>query len=95
MSELRFFDPAEYKITVKGAITEDMKSILNSVDVVEFHKRDQVLSSVVFSVKDQAGLSGVLNALYSNHYVILKVESLEPKVFGNGNEIAQGNRVVG
>jgi hypothetical protein len=79
MNKLTLYSPAAYKITVKGApLGYDNHPFLADNAVIEVvGEGDDLHSSISLTVKDQAELTGVLNALYTMHCVILVVENLE------------------
>ena len=83
MSKLKFCDAANYKIIVKGEVRGNIIPLLPLTTVIGVDADgDGVQSSISLKVKDQAQLTGILNALYDHHYVILKVENFEPESLG-------------
>ena len=80
MSKLRFYGPAEYRMTVEGVLTDEMQAMLEPARFTVLSEGGASQSSIVLTVKDQAQLAGILNSLYANHYMILNVENIESKI---------------
>ena len=84
MSTIEFSRLAAYTITVKGIITDDVFPMIDSSRIRIDHDRGLTQSNLSLNVKDQAELSSILNTLYSNRYVILKVEGMGSEGFLEG-----------
>ena len=75
MNHLNFEGPANYRIVVRGFLDERLSDRLAGMRITSQRRGDtKPLTSLVGGLRDQAQLSGVLNALYEMHLPILSVE---------------------
>lgn len=77
----RFSTPAFYSISVSGVIKTGIKDHIMTYfkGEPEFHEYENS-SYVSGQLKDQAALSGLLNALYNQRYIILTVQRIENEI---------------
>jgi len=74
---LRFENPATYRIRVTGHIDDSLSGQLGGMVITRAFTGDgRPMTILVGHVSDQAALSGVLNELYELHLPLLTVESL-------------------
>lgn len=76
---IAFDGPATYQITVKGPLGDHLTSMLDNARIGVRVLEDAIFSRITLEVKDQAQLAGILYQLYTNHNVILKIESSDPR----------------
>ncbi len=68
----------EYRIRVLGFLEESWSERLGGLHITTSSLKDQgPVTELVGPIRDQAELSGVLNALYELHLTLLSVEMLE------------------
>jgi hypothetical protein len=74
-----FDKPGNYRIRVQGVIDKSWSERLGGLGITTGGFRDQKspVTELVGQVRDQAELSGVLNALYELHMTLLSVEYLD------------------
>jgi hypothetical protein len=74
-----FDKPGNYRIRVQGVIDKSWSERMGGLDITTGGFRDQKkpVTELVGQVRDQAELSGVLNALYELHMTLLSVEYLD------------------
>ena len=76
----KFTRPAIYKITVDGVLNENMPDIISDLQIsVDRSEPDEPVSILVGWMEDQTALSGVLNTIYENHYIIISVKMLKER----------------
>ena len=76
-SNFQFSKPAIYKIMVKGELNEDFSMRLGGMQITIERKSGRYPVSVLIGkLSDQAALSGILNALYEMHLMVLSVQAL-------------------
>ena len=76
----KFTRPAIYKITVDGVLNENMPGIISDLQIsVDRSEPDEPVSILVGWMEDQTALSGVLNTIYENHYIIISVKMLKER----------------
>lgn len=74
-TQIKFNEPAHYKITVQGKLTDDIINILGNMRLVSERESDKITITVLEGkIKDQAELSGIIDTLYDWRYPILLVE---------------------
>jgi hypothetical protein len=73
-----FDKPRDYRIRVRGIINETWSEKLGGLRITagRFRNQEKPVTELVGQVRDQAELSGVLNALYELHMTLLSVEYL-------------------
>jgi hypothetical protein len=72
-----FDRPSTYQIRVQGRVTPDQADWLGGMAVgVEMAKAGIPVTTLVGTLRDQAALLGVLNALYELHFTVLSVVCL-------------------
>lgn len=79
----KFDQPALYEISIKGFVESGLMEIINPIECLEDFCLGGPISSLKVLVKDQAQLSGILNALYDSRLTILKVELSINQSFSN------------
>lgn len=70
-----FKKAAIYKITVQGAIDAKWSERLWGLQV-NIEDENRQISTLVGQINDQAALSGILNALYEMHTIVISVNML-------------------
>jgi hypothetical protein len=76
--DLKFEGPASYRIRVLGHLDDDWSSRLGGMVITRAFTEDkQPMSILIGHLKDQAALSGVMNALYGLHLPVFSVELLD------------------
>lgn len=77
--DIKFSEPAIYQIKVRGKLTREYSSRLSGMQInLDDNLTGGVPTSTLLGwVKDQAALSGILNALYELHLSILSVKVLK------------------
>jgi hypothetical protein len=74
---LKLETPATYRIRVQGRLDETWSDRLGGMVITRAFTADKApVTILVGHLKDQAALSGVLNALYDLHLPLLSVECL-------------------
>jgi hypothetical protein len=72
-----FDRPGKYRIRVQGFLHESWSERLGGLRITTSSLMDQgPVTVLVGQVRDQAELTGVLNALYQRHLTLLSVEHL-------------------
>lgn len=69
--------PAIYRVKVQGRIPATWSDRLMGMNITAVDSDEASFTIIVGRLPDQTALSGVLNALYDNSYVVLSVECLE------------------
>lgn len=69
--------PAIYRVKVQGHMPASWSDRLMGMNITAVGSGDASITIIVGRLPDQTALSGVLNALYDNSYVVLSVECLE------------------
>ena len=69
--------PAIYRVKVQGRMPPTWSDRLMGMNITAVDSDDAGMTIIVGRLPDQTALSGVLNALYENSYVVLSVECLE------------------
>ena len=76
-NSFQFSKPAIYKIMVKGELNEDFSMRLGGMQISSEQRHGRYPVSVLIGkLSDQAELSGILNALYEMHLMVLSVQAL-------------------
>lgn len=75
MKVVQFDGPANYEITIRGTLMEKFLSIVEKAKITTVIEGEELKSIISFKAKDQSHLYSILNTLYVDHYVILKVEA--------------------
>jgi len=74
---IKVWTPVTYRIEVNGYLDESWSDRLAGMQITSRKRADQnIVSSLVGRLMDQAELSGVLRSLYNMHRPILKVEAV-------------------
>ena len=72
-----FEGPAAYRIVVQGRLDHSMSDRLGGMSIKGVFGQDQApVTTLVGRLRDQAQLSGVLNALYELHLPVLEEKKL-------------------
>ena len=73
-----FGGPAVYRIVVQGCLDEDVSDRLGGMRIEATSEVDQTpVTTLIGRLRDQAELSGVLNALYGLRLPVLEVKKLD------------------
>ncbi len=73
-----FMGPATYRIVVQGALSEPWHDRLAGLKITTTRSRGGApRTTLVGRIRDQAELSGLLDALYGLHLPILAVETID------------------
>ena len=89
MQRYEFSAPGYYRILLQGQLNPDWSGRLGGMHVVASTlEADAGVTVLQGRVRDQAELSGILNALYELHLTLLKVEYL-------GKDDAASNGLTG
>ncbi len=76
--QLEFEGPASYRIRVHGHLDESWSDRLGGMVITRAFTEDkEPMTILIGHLKDQAALSGVMNALYGLHLSVLSVELLD------------------
>jgi hypothetical protein len=82
-----FGGPGLYRIVVQGWLDPGDADRLGGMKItVDSAKQREPAATLVGRLKDQAQLSGVLNALYEMHLTILTVQALPRDIDDNNEE---------
>ena len=80
-TKLRMERPARYRITVQGYLDASWSDRLGGLEItVSAVEQDLAVTQLSGELLDQAGLLGVLNALYNLHYPLISVDHFEDPV---------------
>ena len=72
---IKFNEPANYKIAVQGILTETFLQSFEGIKILtEKDDKNSYSTKINVRIKDQAELSGIINALYDWGFPILLVE---------------------
>ena len=75
---LKFEGPASYRIRAQGHLDDSWSDRLGGMIITRAFTADkQPITILIGHLKDQAALSGVMNALYSMHMSVISVELLD------------------
>lgn len=75
---LKFEAPASYRIRVEGHLDDDWSDRLGGMVITRAFTADaEPMTILIGHLKDQAALSGVMNALYGLHRSVYSVELLD------------------
>lgn len=69
--------PAIYRVKVQGRMPATWSDRLMGMNITAADCDDANMTIIVGRLPDQTALSGVLNSLYDNSYIVLSVECLE------------------
>ena len=73
-----FGGPATYRIVVQGVLSADWSDRLAGMAIHSTQRGDRLpLTTLIGRIRDQAALHGILDALYTLHLPILKMEKIE------------------
>ncbi len=77
VKQMKFGQPAKYCITVVGHLDASWSDLVGDMTITKSNQEDQDLTTtLVGRVRDQAELFGVLNTLYELHIPLLMVKIL-------------------
>ena len=77
---LKFEGSASYRIRVQGHLDDDWSDRLGGMVITRAFTEDkQPMSILIGHLRDQAALSGVMNALYGLHLSVVSVELLDER----------------
>ena len=75
--DIEFGGPATYSILVQGALSQDWSAQLADMTITVTDRGGRSPHTILTGrIRDQAQLSGVLDALYNLHMSIIKVEKI-------------------
>jgi hypothetical protein len=75
---LKFEAPASYRIRVKGHLDDSWSDRLGGMVITRAFTEDkQPMTILIGHLRDQAALSGIMNALYGLHRSVYSVELLD------------------
>ena len=78
--DLKFEASASYRIRVQGHLDDSWSDRLGGMVLTRAFTADkQPMTILIGRLRDQAALSGVMNALYGLHRPVLSVEHLDEK----------------
>jgi hypothetical protein len=76
--QTEFEGPASYRIRVQGHLDDSWSDRLGGMVITRAFTEDKKPMTILIGhLKDQAALSGVMNALYGLHMSVLTVELLD------------------
>jgi hypothetical protein len=76
--QIEFEGPASYRIRVQGHLDDSWSDRLGGMVITRAFTEDKKPMTILIGhLKDQAALSGVMNALYGLHLSVLSVELLD------------------
>lgn len=77
-NQLEFEGPASYRIRVQGHLDDSWSDRMGGMVITRAFTEDKKPMTILIGhLKDQAALSGVMNALYGLHLSVLSVEFLD------------------
>ena len=77
---LKFETPASYRIRVQGHLDDSWSDRLGGMVLTRAFTADkQPMTILIGRLRDQAALSGVMNALYGLHLSVISVELLDER----------------
>lgn len=80
ITDRSFSKPAEYEIEIQGELTEESIKHLGGLELKKTTKKQgYTVSKLTGRISDQSALSGILNALYNMHMMVLSVNIVEDK----------------
>ena len=83
---LKFEASASYRVRVQGHLDDSWSDRLGGMIITRAFTADkEPMTILIGHLKDQAGLSGVMNALYDIHLPVLSVEFLDEMSPGFGD----------
>lgn len=86
--DLKFEGPASYRIRVQGHLDDSWCDRLGCMVITRAFTEDkQPMSILIGHLRDQAALSGVMNALYGLHRSVYSVELLDNMQSGIGDGV--------
>ena len=71
-----FSQPATYQIRVLGKVPESHADSFSGMTISYNKSEEEVITILIGEMRDQASLSGVLNALYDMHMSVLSVKKI-------------------
>jgi hypothetical protein len=75
MGDVEFGGAADYRIAVKGWLSESAVERLGDMKIASVEGEGRAtVTTLVGPVRDQAALSGILNSIYGLHLSVLTVE---------------------
>ena len=75
--KVKFSGRAAYRIKVQGKLDQSWSDTLGGMHITtEKKSEDNFVTTLEGVIKDQAELSGILNALYEMHLTVLSVKCL-------------------
>ena len=79
-NDLKFESSASYRIRVQGHLDDNWSDRLGGMVITRAFTEDkQPMSILIGHLRDQAALSGVMNALYGLHLSVISVELLDER----------------
>ena len=85
---LKFEAQASYRIRVQGHLDDSWSDRLGGMVITRAFTADkQPMTILIGHLRDQAALSGVMNALYGLHLPVFSVELLNEMQSGFGDEL--------
>ena len=85
---LKFEAPASYRIRVQGHLDDSWSDRLGGMVLTRaYTAHQQPMTILIGYLKDQAALSGVLNALYGLHLSVFSVELIDEEQPESGHDM--------
>ena len=85
---LKFEAPASYRIRVQGHLDDSWSDRLGGMVLTRaYTEHQQPMTILIGYLKDQAALSGVLNALYGLHLSVFSVELIDEEQPESGHDM--------
>jgi len=72
-----FEGSATYQITVKGKVDPEFMKRLNDLSVSHTDSRNQILTTLIGQISDEAALNGLLNILFDNQFKVISVMKID------------------
>ena len=76
LAKIKFHKPAIYRIKVSGKLNKNWEDRLGGLCISDVDE-EQGITTLQGKILDQAGLTGVLNAMYESHFSIISVMLIE------------------
>jgi hypothetical protein len=76
-NSLTISSPAIYQIEVQGRIDEKWSGDLAGMNITSMNSGDQVITTLIGKLKDQAALAGLLQTVYEMKLPLLSVQYKE------------------
>ena len=77
-SDISADKPALYEIRVRGTLGDNWREIVEDLTLEVIEVDDQPVTVLRATLRDQAALAGLLDALFGVNATVLSVEAIEP-----------------